>query len=195
MKPITQILENFKLGLSRDEKVELRSNFKEWQEAFKFESNRLQRGLDAPELKSHHIGSTSIPSILAKPILDILIEAPSVEIVDQCQLQLENLGYEYKGEYGIPGRRYCVLYNDKKTIGYVHIHAFATGNPEIEKHLLFRDYLIEVPERASDYQALKLGLLQQEGMTRSTYTESKSNLIMELLDEAKTWRLSRPFGR
>jgi GrpB-like predicted nucleotidyltransferase (UPF0157 family) len=54
-------------------------------------------------LKFHHIGSTSIPSMLAKPILDILVEAPSVEAIDLCRPQLESLGYEYKGEYGIPG--------------------------------------------------------------------------------------------
>jgi len=187
-RTIDQVLESFKLGLSRDDRVELRSDFNEWKEAFNFERDRLERGLNAPELKFHHIGSTSVPSLLAKPILDILIEAPSVEIVDQHQELFEQLGYGYKGEYGISGRRYCVLYNSEKTIGYVHIHAFAVGNPEIENHLLFRDYLTTFPDRSAAYQALKLNLLNQAGMTRTKYTELKSDLIKTLIDEAKIWQ-------
>jgi GrpB-like predicted nucleotidyltransferase (UPF0157 family)/predicted N-acetyltransferase YhbS len=181
MIKIVQTLKKLNLGLTRDDTVELKSCFQDWQKAFKIESERIQSALNDPGLKLHHIGSTSIPSILAKPILDILIEAPSVDAFDQHRQALELLGYEYKGEYGISGRRYCVLYNNEKTIGYVHIHSFAAGHPEIENHLLFRDYLTTFPERAAAYQALKLDLLNQTGMNRAKYTELKSDLIKALL--------------
>ncbi len=187
---IIQILENLNLGLLREGRVELKSCPLDWRNAFEIESTRIQAELNDPSFKIHHIGSTSIPLILAKPILDILIEVSALEIMDQNHQKLEALGYEYKGEYGIKGRRYCVLYNFEKTVGFVHIHAFAKGNVEIEKHLLFRDYLIAHPKRANAYQNLKLDLVQQSQVTREKYTELKSNLIQEILAEAKKWRQS-----
>ncbi|HEX7675847.1 MAG TPA: GrpB family protein [Bdellovibrio sp.] len=185
---IIQILGKLNLGLERDGRIELKSCPLDWQKAFEIESARIQDGLSNSGFKIFHIGSTSIPSILAKPILDILIEAPSLEIIDQSRQELETLGYEYKGEYGIRGRRYYVLYNLEKTLSFVHIHAFAKGSLEIENHLLFRDYLIAHPNRATEYQNLKLELTAQSNVTREKYTELKSNLIHEILLEAKKWR-------
>ena len=187
---IIQTLEKLNLGLSRDGRVELKSCPLDWRKAFEIESARIKTALDDPSFKIHHIGSTSVPSILAKPVLDVLIEAPAIEILDQNRQKLEALGYEYKGECGIQGRRYCVLYNLEKTVGFVHIHAFAKGNVEIEKHLLFRDYLIAHPKIANTYQNLKLDLIEQSHVTREKYTELKSGLIQEILAEAKKWRQS-----
>jgi GrpB-like predicted nucleotidyltransferase (UPF0157 family) len=183
-------LEKLNLGLSRDNKVELKSCFSDWQKAFEIEKARLSSCLNDSSIEIHHIGSTSIPSILAKPILDILIVVPSIETLDLKQQNFEALGYEYKGEYGIQGRRYCVLYNFDKTIGYVHIHSFQRGHSEVENHLLFRNYLIAHPERAASYQNLKLDLLKRSNVTRTEYTQSKSLLIQEILNEAKTWNCS-----
>lgn len=190
MEQIIQALKNLNLGLLRNGKVELKSCFLDWQKAFEIESTRLTSNFNDSTIKIYHIGSTSIPSILAKPILDILIVAPSLEAIDLNQQKFEALGYEYKGEYGIQGRRYCVLYNLEKTVGFVHIHSFALDNSEVEKHLLFRDYLVAHPERAAAYQELKLTLISRSGISRTEYTESKSSLIQEILEEAKVWRRS-----
>lgn len=95
MKQIIQTFKNLNLGLPRDNKVKLDSCFSNWQKAFEIEHARITSSFNDFTIKVHHIGSTSIPSILAKPILDILIVAPSLELLDKNQQKFEELGYEY----------------------------------------------------------------------------------------------------
>ena len=84
----------------------------------------------------HHIGSTSIPGIFAKPIIDILLEVSDLEKLDKQSHALVALGYERLGEFGIVGRRYFRK-NSASGIRTHHVHAFQTGNAEIERHLAF----------------------------------------------------------
>jgi GrpB-like predicted nucleotidyltransferase (UPF0157 family) len=183
-----EILTNFEIGLSLRESIVLKKNNLLWIEAFNFEADRLRKNLEIEELELHHIGSTSIPNIQAKPILDILLVVPFIDKLDNYKLQFEKLGYECKGEYGIPGRRYFVLHDLGKTKSYVHIHAFSKGNDEIEKHLLFRDYLRKFPKKAKQYESIKLNLLADPLTNRSNYTENKAPFINELLQEAILYR-------
>lgn len=185
---IIQTLERLNLGLIRDNSVTLKTCYLDWRKAFATESARICAELKDSNIKLHHIGSTSIPSILAKPILDILVEVTSIDIIDHNCEKFEKLGYEYKGEYGVQGRRYCTLYSTDNTKGYVHLHAFAAETPEFVNHLLFRDYLLAHPNRAADYQALKLDLLKQPEMNRVKYSESKTSFIKEILKEARAWQ-------
>jgi GrpB-like predicted nucleotidyltransferase (UPF0157 family) len=180
-------LVSMQLGMARDASVKLSPPSKYWGNAFAFGSARLTAATNAKDFLFHHVGSTSIPGILAKPILDILAVAPSLEVIDGHRPHFERLGYEVKGEYGIPGRRYCVLYNIEKSIGYVHLHAFAEGHPEILQHLLFRDYLRAFPEKAKAYELMKLKLLNYPGISRATYTEAKAPFIQKVLAEATIW--------
>ncbi|KYG64070.1 hypothetical protein AZI86_14805 [Bdellovibrio bacteriovorus] len=176
-------MEDFGLGLARDGRVELKVHQAEWDRAFIFESERIQKAISDFPMSLHHMGSTSISTISAKPILDILAEVSSIEKMDKAQSVLEALGYEYKGEYGIPGRRYCVLYNTDKTKGFVHLHAFEFGDKEIQKHLLFRDYLRTFPDVAKAYENLKKDLSLK--FKRSEYSEMKSEFIKKTLIEAR----------
>ena len=103
----------------------------------------------------HHIGSTAIPGIVAKPIVDLLGEATSLEALDAAKAQLTDGDYLWLGEFGIPGRRH--LRRDDPVSGerLVHLHAFAAGSEEIARHLAFRDYLRAHPDVAAAYDSEK----------------------------------------
>jgi GrpB-like predicted nucleotidyltransferase (UPF0157 family) len=174
-------LERAGLGLARDGKVTLMPHNPGWAAAFEREAGRLA----GTALRLHHVGSTSVPGLCAKPILDILLTAPSLAELDGHRGRLEALGYAWKGEYGIPGRRYSVLYGPGQLRSYVHLHGFAESHPEAEAHLLFRDYLRAQPVRARAYEEKKLSL---RSLAREAYTEAKAPLIQELLREARGWR-------
>lgn len=138
-------------------------------------------------MRLYHCGSTSIAGIAAKPIIDIVGSAPSLTELDSKKNLLEEIGYENKGEYGITGRRYSVLYDSQKQTGYVHLHLFAHGDPEIEKHLVFRDYLRTNTTSAKEYEADKLRLIESN-TPRSAYSESKGAKISEIITVAQGWK-------
>jgi GrpB-like predicted nucleotidyltransferase (UPF0157 family) len=176
-----------KIGLERDGRVRLVSHEFRWKRLFSDEAHLVYDFLRLEELRLYHCGSTSIPGIAAKPVIDIVGSVPSLAALDEKKAALEALGYEWKGEYGIPGRRYSVLYNQEKTAGYIHLHLFEEGNPEIERHLVFRDYLRAHPEKAAAYEQEKLRLVEA-GTPRSEYTEAKAGVLSSLLAEAEAWR-------
>lgn len=180
-------LEQFDLGLVRDGSVVLKPHNKLWDGAFAFESNRLAKQIGNKGFLIHHVGSTSVATISAKPILDLLLSVPSLTELDESRGAFETLGYEYKGEYGIPGRRYCVLYNTEKTKGYIHLHAFQNDHVEVSQHLLFRDYLRAFPDVAKQYEDLKQNLLVSN-TSRSNYSEAKTPFIANILKQAEKWR-------
>lgn len=124
-----------------------------WGDEFRHEKDLLQSVLDKTNLVAiHHIGSTSVIGLCAKPIIDILIEVQSLENLDRDSHLMQSIGYEVKGEFGITGRRYF----QKGGVQRSHqVHAFTVGSAEITRHIAFRDYLIEFPEIASMYGDLK----------------------------------------
>jgi GrpB-like predicted nucleotidyltransferase (UPF0157 family)/8-oxo-dGTP pyrophosphatase MutT (NUDIX family) len=170
--------------------VSLSSHQKEWAKAFALIEKETNDKIPA-RTKLHHIGSTSIPGIQAKPILDILGVVTSVDNFDKYQSAMESLGFIWKGEYGIPNRRYCVLYDETGTIGLVHLHVFAETDKEVERHLIFRDYLINSADAAMRYQETKSKLAAAFTSDRTKYSEGKSELITQLLGEAFAWKDSK----
>lgn len=176
-------LEELGLGLERG-RVALLPHDPRWVTAFLLLKKLFRERL--PSLAFHHVGSTAIPGIPAKPVLDLLATADTLDALDAHKEKLEALGFEWKGEYGIAGRRYCVLYDAQKQTAFVHLHAFAADHAEVEAHLLFRDYLRAHPERAKAYASLKEKLAAE--VSREEYTERKAPLIRELLAEARRGR-------
>ena len=87
----------------------------------------------------HHIGSTAIPGIFAKPIIDLLLEVGNIGELDDRSSFMGELGYEAMGEFGIPGRRYDRK-NNASGIRTHQVHAYESGSPEVERHIAFRDY-------------------------------------------------------
>ena len=133
---------------------------------------------------AHHIGSTAVVGIRAKPVLDICLEVYPDLLNDAQIAALEGLGYAYKGEAGIEGRQF--FRDDPRT---VHLHVFKLDSPEVTQHKLFRDYLNAHADHASKYDALKLELSTRYHHDREAYGLGKHGFIAETLALARTWWL------
>lgn len=96
----------------------------------------------------HHIGSTAVPGLSAKPIIDLMPVVTGLENLDSLRGLIERLGFEWHGELGIEGRRYCTLTRHNRT-RVAQLHIFSVGSPHIDRHLAFRNYLRTHPESAS----------------------------------------------
>lgn len=127
----------------------------EWKRLFDKEKARLQAAVGNYVLDIEHVGTTSIPGMVAKPIIDIGIAVQNFEEAAICIKPIEQLRYEYRGEHGIPRRHYFVK-GDPRTH---HIHMVEANSRDWETMLLFRDYLIQHPEFAEEYAELKVQLV------------------------------------
>jgi GrpB-like predicted nucleotidyltransferase (UPF0157 family) len=172
--------------------IHLEPHNPEWAKQFELEKTRILQCLGASGNGGvvwaiHHIGSTAIYSIQAKPVLDILLLLEPAPLEETHLLALGNLGYEYRGEAGIVGRQFFRT-NPRNR----HLHAFPRNADEVKQHLLFRDYLNNHPSQAKRYEALKLELAAQFSQNREAYTSGKAALIRELLEQAAQWRIEHP---
>jgi GrpB-like predicted nucleotidyltransferase (UPF0157 family) len=168
-------------------KVEVFAYDPAWPEVYAEEVKRIQSHLGREGMAFHHIGSTAVPGLAAKPTIDILLVVESHDLLDRREGKFVELGYEAKGENGIAGRRYY-----QKKAGEVHlfhIHAFEVDHSEINRHLDFRDYLRSHPDDARAYEALKLQLAAQFSYNPIEYTTGKTQLIQAIDQKATAWRL------
>ena len=157
-----------------------------WPDKFQREAKKLA-AIFGPELIAiHHVGSTAIPGIMAKPIIDIMPIVQHIERVDALNPALIKLGYEPRGENGISGRRYFAKGGDLNRTH--HIHAYQADNPEVTRHLDFRDYLIAHPRLAQQYAQLKVELAKQFPHDIFGYMAGKDAFIQEMILRAYTWR-------
>ncbi|MCK4397228.1 GrpB family protein [candidate division WOR-3 bacterium] len=132
-------------------------------------------------LDIEHIGSTAIEGALAKPIIDILISLRRFEDGFTCVKPLENIGYEFRGEYGHPGRHYFV--KGRQVVTH-HVHMFEKNHQDFEKYILFRDYLNSHPYYIRKYCHLKRELSEKYRNNRELYTESKTHFIDDIINKA-----------
>ncbi len=156
-----------------------------WAGAFEAEAALLRPVFGINLVALHHIGSTAIPGIHAKPVIDILPVVMDIAAVDALNPKMEALGYQPKGEYGIPGRRFFM--KDIDGVRSHHVHAFEQGDSEIERHLNFAAYLRAHPEEAQEYSQLKIELAQQFPHDIDGYCEGKDALIRALDEKARQW--------
>ncbi|NWG91201.1 MAG: GrpB family protein [Parvularculaceae bacterium] len=151
-----------------------------WRAAFDAEASRL-RVLLAPAVPSiHHIGSTAVPGIFAKPIIDMLVEAADMSSVDACSSAMEGAGYAARGEYGIPGRRYFSRKSVQVSVTGFHVHVYERGSSHIDRHLAFRDYLLARPDVAAVYTTLKRSLAGDGGVLSADYQARKSDFVASI---------------
>ena len=99
----------------------------------------------------HHIGSTAVPGLAAKPVIDLLGEAGSLAAIEAARAGLEGLGWRWRGENGAAGRRYFTRDDPESGERAAHLHGHAAGDPMIAWHLAFRDRLRAEPETAEAY--------------------------------------------
>jgi GrpB-like predicted nucleotidyltransferase (UPF0157 family) len=165
-------------------RVRISSYDASWPARYERESKRLLAALGGLVLGMEHIGSTSIGGLLAKPTIDILIGARDLEVGEQAVARMADLGYEYRGEMGVPGRRYFRK-GDRYPRDF-NVHFVVWGGQLWNDHLAFRDYLRSHPKRAQEYAALKRQLLATPGgAARSSYAAGKEPFIAETLKRAR----------
>jgi GrpB-like predicted nucleotidyltransferase (UPF0157 family) len=161
-----------------------------WKLEFQVEAGHIARALGANVLSIHHIGSTAIPGMYAKPIIDILLLVDDINRLDEQSPAMEALGYEVMGEYGIKGRRYFRKDDDSGTRTH-HVHSFQKDSPEFERHLAFRDYMIAHPDEAQQYSLLKQKLALEYPEDMEAYIDGKDPFIKEHEARAIVWRSSQ----
>lgn len=106
-------------------------------------------------LAIHHIGSTAVPGLLSKPVIDLMPIVTGLDALDARQREVEALGFGWHGEFGVDGRRFCTL-NDVAGKRLANVHFYERGSPHARRHLAFRDYLRDHPDVAADYSREKL---------------------------------------
>ena len=161
-----------------------------WPRMFEEEKARLDSALGGHALSIQHIGSTSVPGLGAKPIIDIMIAARTLEEADQfCVQPIIDLGYEYVKEFEqeTPMRRYFRKSNAEGARTH-HIHMVVINSDWWVNHLLFRDYLHADGDVRRAYEAHKRELAEQEWPTSNDYAEAKTGFILRMMGEARAWR-------
>jgi GrpB-like predicted nucleotidyltransferase (UPF0157 family) len=160
--------------------VALRRYDPAWPSLFAVARDAIASALDNDILAIEHIGSTSVPGLAAKPIIDIAVAVESFEAAISSVEPLARLGYEHLGEFGIPRRRYFRR-GDPRTH---QIHMFEITSDEWRNHLAFRDHLRAHDEVRDAYEALKRELAARYPDDRTRYTESKSEFIRDVIRTA-----------
>ncbi len=156
-----------------------------WALEYKQEAERIKQTLDEECLELFHIGSTSVPGLQAKPIIDMLLVVKDIEQIDQYAHRFEALGYEVMGEFGIKGRRYYRKSPEKRTH---HIHAFQYDDLyEIYRHVSFRNYLRENEQVRKLYGELKQKLAHKYPNDLESYMDGKDRFIKQVEKEAIMW--------
>jgi len=173
-------------GQNRERKVDVVEHDKSWKPMFELESERLQHLFGDLVINIHHVGSTAVPGIYAKPIIDILIEVKSIGEVDQYNPGMRQLGYLPKGEFGISGRRFFIKGTEVDRTHHVHI--YEVGDVEVGRHVNFRDYLKLHPDAAMEYSNLKQMLSKQYPYDIDAYMFEKSSFISELEIKINIWK-------
>lgn len=158
-----------------------------WNNQFLAESKLLLAAMGDNAIAAHHIGSTAIPAIFAKPVIDVLIVVVDIASVDGCTAEMQTIGYQVMGEFGIAGRRYFRKDDDAGTRTH-QVHVYETGNAQIARHLAFRDFLLVHPDWATRYSQLKLDLATKYPHSMNRYIEGKDGFIKQVDQLAAAWR-------
>lgn len=154
-----------------------------WSTQYRQAADEIRRLLGRACVRIHHIGSTAIPEIVAKPVIDILLETPDLVLLDQHASTLVRSGFEARGEYGIAGRRYFTRAAQSHRPA-LHLHCFMADTYEVGKHLAFRDYLRLHPDIAGQYAAIKLELSDADGVLVADYQDRKHPFVDRVTREA-----------
>lgn len=158
-------------------RVELSAYNPEWPLLFTNAATEIRAILQENCLEIHHIGSTAIPTIYAKPIVDVLPVVKNIKLVDSLNPTFEALGYVCMGEYGISGRRFYWKSNIKRTH---NIHLFEQGSPEILRHVLFKDFMLAHNDYAQAYSLIKRGLAEVFPHDIENYVDGKASFVQRI---------------
>jgi GrpB-like predicted nucleotidyltransferase (UPF0157 family) len=165
-----------------------------WPARYEAEAKRILEVAGEVVVRVHHIGSTAVPGLCAKPVIDILLEVSGLAELDAVSPRIESLGYESKGEFGMPGRRYFRRDNASGERTH-HVHAFEVGSPDVDRHVAFRDYLVGHPQVSRAYGELKRELAQRFPAEINGYVDGKDSFVKRHEREALAWRAAAELDR
>lgn len=164
-----------------EQHIVLREYDPAWPGLFESLRGRLLDVLGGLTIAVEHVGSTSVPGLAAKPVLDIDAVVPSAGDVPLAIERLERAGYRHEGDLGIPGREaFC----PPKDGAWHHLYVLPAGARELRRHLAFRDYLRANPEEAGAYAALKRDAARRFGGDRRAYTDAKEEFVEGILSRS-----------
>ncbi|MBM7567201.1 GrpB family protein [Paenibacillus sacheonensis] len=153
----------------------------EWARQFELLKAYVQPALSDLAVGIEHVGSTSVPGLAAKPIVDIDVTLAAPADVRTAVGRLAELGYVHEGDLGMAGREAFI---PPAGLPWHHLYAYAADHPEYRRHLLFRDYLRSHPEEVQAYGELKRRLVERFRHNRAAYSEAKGEFVSERLRRA-----------
>ncbi|MFA4818920.1 MAG: GrpB family protein [Patescibacteria group bacterium] len=170
------------VGLKRGTVKLVRYNPK-WRQSFQHEQKKLSKVFGRDVLEIQHVGSTAIPGILAKPIIDIALIVPSLQKARRYEKKLKEIGYEIKKNDTRKERLFFAKGSENKRTHYLHVGEIGSGYTE--DMILFRDYLCKRKDIAKKYSGLKERLAEKYQDAREIYAVKKEKLIKEIIKKAK----------
>lgn len=153
-----------------------------WPQRFEILRDRIATALGPFAAAIEHIGSTAVPGLAAKPIIDVDVLLRSAAHLAGAVSALGALGYEHQGNLGVPGRE---AFRAPRGESPHHLYVCLPDRQEFGRHLAFRDHLRTHPEDAKAYAELKRKLATEFAADREAYTQAKSAFVHEILDRPK----------
>jgi len=167
------------LGLQRGI-VRLEPHNPEWRQLFDLEKSALQKVLGDKFIAAEHVGSTAIPDLKAKPILDLMLAIPNLDDWEWLKEPLTKLGYEFRRDFRTEQGH--VLFVKGPEENRTHYLKITELNSDFwTEHILFRDYLVNNPQYREEYQKLKENLFDTHGGNRELYTKGKEEFVRKVL--------------
>jgi GrpB-like predicted nucleotidyltransferase (UPF0157 family) len=161
---------------------------KSWIEDFNAIRNVIEKALLHLSVSIEHVGSTAVAKLAAKPIIDIDVVLRKHEEAEEVKTRLENIGYWHAGNQGIAGRE--VFKRNKTTDWHAvldsivhHLYVCPADSKELQKHILFRDYLIANEAARIQYQNLKYEIAATANQDRKKYAQLKEERARSFIDE------------
>ncbi len=174
---LDEVLDQVLIGGREKRPIVIADYDSEWPRRFETEHRRIRRALGPVALRVEHIGSTSVPGLAAKPIVDILLTVADPDDEDVLVAALEPAGYELRVRE--PGHR---MFRTPERD--VHLHVWRDSDPEVGRHLRFRDHLRVAGSDRAAYEQLKRDLARREWNDMNYYAEAKTELIQAILGRA-----------
>ena len=157
-----------------------------WAEEFAIEATALHLVFGDVALLIEHVGSTAVPGLAGKPVIDILVLVHDVAAVDDFNQKMEQVGYRAMGEYVKPGSRLFV--KEKGNVRLCNVHIFSEDHPHVREMIDLRDYLRTHPDEAKRYSQLKQSLYEKNPEDYGAYRKGKDEYVTELLHRMTTQR-------
>jgi GrpB-like predicted nucleotidyltransferase (UPF0157 family) len=163
----------------------------EWVEMAARETAALKAALGDNLIAVHHVGSTSIPNIMAKPIVDLMPFVRDLKVLDAQESAVRDLGYKWHGEFGLEGRRFCTKADPATGKRIYQLHFFRPDNESAIKMLAFRDYLRTHPMTAKAYEMEKIRAAAAQPGDTTAYNAEKNDWIKRVEQDAMAWAEKR----